>query len=226
MSGRPTIKDIARIAGVGAATVDRVLNGRGGVSEETAAHILQIMKQHEYGQRSTSTRHGVLRIEVIMVRPDSPFFVRLNKAFERLAGAGRQHYRDSPAPSFLENDPLKVAHHIANPSFRRAGLIIVAPEHPDVADCLQKAAADGVHVVQIVTKLYEAFPYVGINNYAAGRTAAFLMTSMLGDKPGKQLALCHSGVYEVHRQRVRGFSDYIAEHPHVHPGFPLCHARP
>ena len=212
MGSRPTIKDIARLAGVGSATVDRVLNGRGGVSEETTARILQIVKRHGYGRRPTTTRHGVLRIEVIMVRPDSPFFIRLNKAFERLAAMV-----DSTIAihrTFLpENDPLKVAHHIANPAFRRAALIIVAPGHPDVARCLQAVADAGVHVVQIVTRHYDAFAYIGIDNYAAGRTAAFLMTAMLGSAPGKLLALCHSGVYEVHRQRIRGFSDFIAERP-------------
>jgi LacI family transcriptional regulator len=37
------------------------------------------------------------------------------------------------------------------------------------------------------------------------------MTNMMRTRTGSLVALCHSGVYEVHRERVRGFSDYMAE---------------
>src|SRR4051812_49998451 len=36
----PTILEIARVSGVGTATVDRVLNGRGGVREATRSKVL------------------------------------------------------------------------------------------------------------------------------------------------------------------------------------------
>jgi len=39
MSRRPTIADLARAAGVSVATVDRVLNGRHPVREETARRV-------------------------------------------------------------------------------------------------------------------------------------------------------------------------------------------
>ncbi|MGI9435856.1 MAG: LacI family DNA-binding transcriptional regulator [Geminicoccaceae bacterium] len=41
MAERITLKDIADQAGVGVATVDRVLNGRAPVSAKTAARVLQ-----------------------------------------------------------------------------------------------------------------------------------------------------------------------------------------
>ena len=42
MARRPTIRDLAEAAGVSVATVDRVLNGRHPVREETARQILRI----------------------------------------------------------------------------------------------------------------------------------------------------------------------------------------
>ena len=52
MSGRPTITDVARRAGVSVATVDRVLNGRLKVREETARRVLDAA--HEIGYHAAS----------------------------------------------------------------------------------------------------------------------------------------------------------------------------
>nr|MCR4756140.1 LacI family DNA-binding transcriptional regulator [Lachnospiraceae bacterium] len=43
-----TIKEIARLSGVSRGTVDRVLNNRDGVSEETAERVRTIAKQLGY----------------------------------------------------------------------------------------------------------------------------------------------------------------------------------
>ncbi|MCD6385134.1 LacI family DNA-binding transcriptional regulator [Candidatus Sumerlaeota bacterium] len=45
---RPTIRDIARLAGVSATTVSRVLNGDPRISESTAATVIKIAKQIHY----------------------------------------------------------------------------------------------------------------------------------------------------------------------------------
>ena len=44
MSSNATIADIARQAGVGTATVDRVLNRRPGVNAETVQRVLQVAR--------------------------------------------------------------------------------------------------------------------------------------------------------------------------------------
>jgi LacI family transcriptional regulator len=86
----------------------------------------------------------------------------------------------------------------------------VAPDHPDVVQSVRAAADLGIPVVQIMTRPAPELPYVGIDNYAAGRTAGLFMARMLSGKAGSFVALCHSGAYENHRERVRGFSDYLA----------------
>lgn len=48
MSGRPTITDLAKAAGVSVATVDRVLNGRHKVREETARRVYDAAKSIGY----------------------------------------------------------------------------------------------------------------------------------------------------------------------------------
>ena len=43
-----TIKDIARICGVGVSTVSRAINNHPDINEETKAMIMQVIKEHNY----------------------------------------------------------------------------------------------------------------------------------------------------------------------------------
>lgn len=76
-----------------------------------------------------------------------------------------------------------------------------------------------VHIVSHIAGVGE--PFIGIDNYAAGRTAAFHMAHMVQSRAGSLVALCHSGAYHGHRERIRGFSDYLSEHPHSAHAFRL-----
>jgi LacI family transcriptional regulator len=211
--GKVRLYDIAREAGVGPATVERVLNSRGNVTPQTAEKVVKAARKLGYDRELPERYRGLVRIEVIMMRPDAPFFARLNHAFMRIAAALDKSI--IVHRTFLdENDPLGVARHIANPGFRRSALIIVAPDHPEVKAKLCEAKAAGLTIVHIVSRLGGDDAFIGIDNYAAGRTAAFYMTAMQLPRSGSFVALCHSGTYEVHRERIRGFSDYMAEHPY------------
>jgi LacI family trehalose operon transcriptional repressor len=48
MQNRLTIKDIARLSGVGKSTVSRVLNNESGVSERTRERVEAVMNQHGF----------------------------------------------------------------------------------------------------------------------------------------------------------------------------------
>lgn len=204
--------DIAREADVGTATVERVLNARGNVRPETVQRVIVAARKLGYDRRLPAAHFGIIRIEVILMRPDTPFFTRLNKAFAEIAAT-----LDSSIVihrTFLDElAPQGIARHIAAPGFRRAGLIIVAPDHPEVKARLSELRAAKVVVVQIVSSTgVEADFFIGIDNYAAGRTAAYYMAKMLKGTPGSFVALAHGSGYQVHRDRIRGFSDYLAEH--------------
>jgi LacI family transcriptional regulator len=210
-----TLKDVAREAGVGTATVERVINGRGGVRPETVEKVFLAVRKLNYRHRMPEAHRGLIRIEVILVRPETSFYSRMNHAFERIAAlldmsivVHRTFAR--------ENDPVDFAHYIANPAVRRSALIVVAPDHPDVVKSLRTVANQGTPVVQIMTRPAPELPYVGIDNYAAGRTAAHYMSRMLVGRQGSFVALCHSGAYENHKERIRGFSTYLAEHDGDH----------
>ncbi|OOG61904.1 LacI family transcriptional regulator [Sinorhizobium sp. A49] len=207
---KKTLKDVADAAGVGTATVERVLNGRGGVRPETVEKVLVAVRKLGYGRTLPEPHRGVIRIEVILVRPETSFYSRMNEAFERIA-ASLDHSIAVHRTFARENDPADFARIVANPKLRRSALIVVAPDHPDVVESVRKAASLGIPVVQIMTRPAPELPYVGIDNYAAGRTAAHYMSQMLSARAGAFVALCHSGAYENHKERIRGFSTYLAE---------------
>lgn len=208
---KPTFADIAKEAGVGTATVERVLNGRGGVRPATAEKVIAAARVLDYPRRLPDMHRGLLRIEVILVRPETAFYQRLARAFERISAtldpAVKVHR------TFMEEgDPRAIAARIASTEIRRAGFILAAPDHPAIRAAVTAAVGSGLPVVHVVTSAAAgAGDLVSIDNYAAGRTAALFLTRMQA-RDGAVLALCYP-IYQVHRERMRGFSAYFAQNP-------------
>lgn len=208
---KPRLRDVAAEAGVGIATVERVVNARGNVSGDTMQRVLIAARKLGYDRAFPAPHHAMVRIEVILVRPDAEFFSRLNTEFLKL------QQKVDPLVivhrSFVdESSPESMARRIREIGVSRAGLIVVGQDHPAIVEAVYWLQANGIPVVLLVSKLSEApdVPYIGIDNLSAGRTAGFFMKAMLGGKSGKVIALCHSGAYGNHRQRMEGFSQYFS----------------
>ncbi|RKS77464.1 LacI family transcriptional regulator [Motilibacter peucedani] len=58
---RPTLAGVASAAGVSLATVSKVLNGREDVAEDTRAHVLRMLEQHDYVASPKRRKPGVRR---------------------------------------------------------------------------------------------------------------------------------------------------------------------
>ena len=74
MQHRLTIKDIARLSGVGKSTVSRVLNNESGVSERTREKVEAVMRQHGFSpSRSARAMRGQSDkvVAIIVTRLDS-----------------------------------------------------------------------------------------------------------------------------------------------------------
>lgn len=80
---------------------------------------------------------------------------------------------------------------------------------PTISAALTKLNKSGQVVIQVMTRMEGlGLPYVGIDNQAAGRMAGLLLSG-LQRKTGSVVALCHSQIYGVHRDRIKGFSDFM-----------------
>lgn len=73
MQNRLTIKDIARLSGVGKSTVSRVLNNESGVSERTRERVEAVMNQHGFSLPAPRAMRGQSDkvVAIIVSRLDS-----------------------------------------------------------------------------------------------------------------------------------------------------------
>jgi DNA-binding LacI/PurR family transcriptional regulator len=87
MSGRPTMRDVAKAAGVSLMTVSRVVNREPAVTPETAARVERAIRQLGY-QRNDMARHlrrkgqGTQTIGLLVDDLANPFFSALARAVE------------------------------------------------------------------------------------------------------------------------------------------------
>lgn len=164
-----------------------------------------------YDRRLPEVHRAMTRIELILARPETTFFTRLTNAFSSMAGTLDE--KVTLHRTLIAQDPEECVARINAKGLRRSGLIITAPDHPEVRDALQKVQDAGTPVIQLVTQTagFQA-DYVGIDNYAAGRTAAMFLSRMCRGA-GQVLALCPIERYAAHKDRLRGFSDYFRDAP-------------
>ncbi len=112
MQDRLTIKDIARLSGVGKSTVSRVLNNESGVSERTRERVEAVMMQHGFSpSRSARAMRGQSDkvVAIIVTRLDS---LSENLAVQTMLPA---FYEQGYDPIMMESQfsPEKVAEHLA-----------------------------------------------------------------------------------------------------------------
>lgn len=111
-SGRPTIKDVARAAGVSPTTVSHALNGKGVVRRETAERIERIAS--EIGYRPSAIARGLqssrLGLLALVIRPFHSLDTFLPEGvdyFLRIAGAASLSAMERGYSMMLIDDPTR-----------------------------------------------------------------------------------------------------------------------
>ncbi|MEY4749054.1 MAG: hypothetical protein RIQ60_1268 [Pseudomonadota bacterium] len=203
--------EIAALAGVSVATVDRVLNERDSASARAREKVVQAARQLGIPRVLPDTQHGLIHVDVVLPDNPSPFFRRLDQAMQRgVAMLDRRlvvHRVSTP-----ETDEAALVRAIGPAPYRRQALIVSAPDTPAVRAALQAARGRGEHVTLVVTRV-DGVPqagYVGIDNLAAGRTAGYLL-GRLCRREGRILMLSSRLDYLGHIERRAGCREVLAE---------------
>ncbi|WP_406872456.1 LacI family DNA-binding transcriptional regulator [Aminobacter sp. P9b] len=218
MSKRPTITDLARASGVSVATVDRVLNGRLPVREETQRRVYEAatgIGYHAAGLIAQRMRKELpeYRLGFVLLRPRDVFYRAFASELER-AITQAPGFRGTAVIDFAESlAPEEIVDKLRRLASSCDAVALVSPDHPTVTAAVAEVKARGVPVFSLLSDFATGIRegYVGIDNLKVGRTAAW-MISRCARKPGKVALLVGSHRFHGHELREIGFRAFFREH--------------
>jgi LacI family transcriptional regulator len=209
---RPRVADIAAQSGLSRATVDRVLHGREGVRPETVTQVERAVAELERQRTQVSLSGRTLLFDLVMQAPER-FSTASRQALEAELTSLRPAVLRSRAQLSEQSDPDAAAALLDRIAGRGSdGVILKAPDHPLVAAAVADLAERGIPVVTFVTDVPASrrAAYVGVDNRAAGATAAYLVTSWSRRK-GPVLVTLSSSSFHGEEEREAGFRAAMAD---------------
>lgn len=210
------IEDIARVAGVSTATVDRVLNSRKGVRAKTAALVRDVANQMKYRPDPSAqalSRRELLHFDFVFPSGSNTFIDALIKHADEATEAFLQH-KVSIATHITEGfNPSALADKLTEIAPKSQGIALVALDHPLVREAVREISDKGTPVVTLVSDLMHTkrLGYVGVDNRMAGRTAGFLLGHFMKEPVGKVGLIAGSLSYRGHEEREMGFRNILLE---------------
>jgi LacI family transcriptional regulator len=210
---RHTIVDVARLAQVSTATVDRVLNERPGVRAPIRERVLAAARASGYLPAVAPVAPAApTRLDFILQSGPNTFMDLLAGHLTRAAAARAAevelclHRVEGFSP-----DTLAATLRELPPASRGVGLI--ALDHPVVREAIRAVVARGVTVLTLVSDVANVprSGYVGIDNRAAGRLAGHLLGRFVPGSVGEVALLAGSLSYRGHEEREMGFRHILAD---------------
>jgi LacI family transcriptional regulator len=214
MSTAPTIADIARLAGVGTATVDRVLNRRPGVNAETVQRVMQVVADLGAPQQPGRPRRGEnFRFAFVLPADDSPFLNLVDRQVAQAAGDFRHAHITEVTHRIDATDPAAFAAELAQVG-ECEGIALLAPDLPPIKLAINELVRAGVHVVTLFSDVAGSMreTCIGADNRAAGRTAGLLLGRM-ANEVGRDTLLLSSQATRLSAEIERriGFAQVLEE---------------
>lgn len=201
------IREIARQAGVSEATVDRVLNQRPGVRAGTVLQVERAVDELERQRTQLRLSERTFMVDVVM---DTP------KRFSTLVRRALERELPTLGPAVLRSRFHVGEHWDITELVRRLdaiarsgshAVVLKAPDVPEVAAAIGRLTAARIPVITLVTDVPAStrIAHVGMDDRAAGATAAYLVHQVLGTRPGAILVVTSSELFRGEEERERGF---------------------
>lgn len=213
MPRRPTLQDIAREAGVGIATVDRVVNGRARVREATALRVAEAARRLGHplpgiaGPALPRVRFG------FVLHKGTQAFYRAFTAALQAAVAARTDISGRATIAFAASQaPDDFADEFRRLAKNCDVLAGTAVNHPAVDRAVDEIAAEGKAVFALLSDFAQGVrhAYVGLDNQRAGRIAGWAVAALArGDGPVG--IFVGGGRWHGQLLREAGFTGYLRE---------------
>lgn len=213
MAHRFSIKDIALQAGLGTATVDRVVNTRGGVRHQTMRRVEHAIKELEEQESRISGTGRKFIIDFVIEAPDS-FGRALRSAIATELPLMKPVIFRSRADIRLLFAEMEIERALERIRKRGShGVILMAPDTGGINRQVGRLTHAGVPVVAIATDLPASsrIGYVGLDNRRAGETAAYLMRQWLSTDAPHVLVTVRNNRFRGEEEREIGFRAHMRQ---------------
>jgi LacI family transcriptional regulator len=214
--GLARMTDVARLAGVSPASVDRVLHRRPGVRLATIERVLKAAAQLRYvseTELAAAVSEPPKRLVFLLPAGTNQFLVML----ARLIGTGHTQAAAHAATCRVEMiksfHPALLARQLLRHGKEADGIAFMAIEHPAVREAVNLLADRGVPTITLISDIAHSrrAAYVGLDNRSAGRTAGYLVARFIRERPVKVAVIAGSLSYRAHEERELGFRSILAE---------------
>jgi LacI family transcriptional regulator len=217
MASRATITDIANAAGVSVATVDRVLNARLPVRDETARRVYEAARTLGYHATSLIRQRLIsdlpdVTLGFILQRKDQYFYQQF-AATIKVAVESAPSIKGNALIEFVdEQTPGHVVAALEAMARRAGAIALTSLDHHSVTTCVQGLKARGIPVFSLLSDFAQGSreSYIGLNNRKVGRTAAWMIWKT-APKPGKVAVFVGSHRWHGHELRETGFRSFFRE---------------
>lgn len=218
---RVTVFDVAAEAGVSVATVDRVLNNRGGVRAATIERVQGAVGRLGFRRDAFAAGLATRKVErYAFVIPEGPnsFMNALRASVLTLAGSMVEQRVDVTVIGYRAfDDRSLVGALVALDPEHCHGVALVGIDSPAVQREIDRLAGSGVRVVTLVSDVTPSRrqAFVGADNKAAGRVAAALIGRMTRASGRVAMVVGHMTLHD-HVERRLGFEQVLRrDYPHL-----------
>lgn len=164
---RVSAAQVARAAGVSGATVSYVMNGRGGVSDETRSHVLDVAQRlgHTSSVRAAQLRAQRTRvIGLVLTDIANPFYAEIAAgAIDAARAKGYEVF-----VSHTQEDPDTLRSITEAMIARQVDGVVLTVLHPDDGDVIRSLRSAHIPFVQLSRRIDSiAGDFVGIDDFTA-----------------------------------------------------------
>lgn len=218
MARRPTVVDVAQEAGVSVATVDRVLNAREKVREETARRVYEAAARIGYhaapliAQR-LHTDLPQVRIGFVLHKEKQAFYQNFKAEIQAAARAATNMRASAVIEFAASQSPADFGTLMLGMRGRVDAVASSAITHHEITDVVTELKAAGIPTFALLNDFAQGVreSYIGLNNLKVGRIAASVI-AMSAHRPGKLAVFVGGYRWHGHELRETGFRSYVREY--------------